>query len=103
MKASHVSHLAQEEEDTEDDEEYDGQDDGESQPCVSQLQNIVQVVRGQVHLQDILRGFRICGHPNVVQPKNSNVLYNTVTVEKGKIWAANPWALKRRQKDGKND
>jgi hypothetical protein len=25
VKASHVSHLAQEEEDTEDDEEYDGQ------------------------------------------------------------------------------
>ncbi len=34
VKASHVSHLAQEEEDTED-EEYDGQDDGEGQPCVS--------------------------------------------------------------------
>ncbi len=86
VKASHVSHLAQEEEDAEDDEEYDGQDDGEGQPRVSQLQNIVQVVRGQVHLQDILRGFRICGHPDIVQPKKSQLIYNTVTVEKVKIW-----------------
>jgi len=35
VKAKNVSHLAQEEEDAEDDEEYDGQDDGEGQPCVS--------------------------------------------------------------------
>jgi len=35
VKANHVSHLAQEEEDAEDDEEYDGQDDGEGQPRVS--------------------------------------------------------------------
>ncbi len=35
VKASRMSHLAQEEEDIEDDEEYDGQDDGEGQPRVS--------------------------------------------------------------------
>ncbi len=35
MKGSHVSHLAQEEEDTEDYVEYDGQDDGEGQQCIS--------------------------------------------------------------------
>jgi hypothetical protein len=77
-----VSHLAQEEEDTEDDEEYDGQDDGEGQPCVSQLENIVQVVRGQVHLQDILRGFRICGHPDVVQPKKNGTLRKDKELER---------------------
>jgi len=71
VKANHVSHLAQEEEDTEDDEEYDGQDDGEGQPRIPQLQDIVQVVRSQIHLNPKL--FKLKYHGQVSDPDHFKI------------------------------
>ena len=43
-------HLSKEDEDAEYDEEEDANDNGEGEPGVTQLQHVLQVVRGQVHL-----------------------------------------------------
>ena len=49
-----MTNLSEVNENTEKDEEYDTQDDGECQPRISQGQQIIEVVRSQVYLGNII-------------------------------------------------
>ena len=56
--------LPQSDEDEQDDDENDGEDDNECQPGVLQLQDLVEVVRGEI---DIKNGLVRLFHVHVVQ------------------------------------